>query len=539
MSKEDSNSIHTFPCVVQVGFAGPRRLFDPPASDVQVEQQWQEDVLAHVKSSLEDLSEVLNLSSRHFLCGISQIACGADFVFTRAFQSLKSSQQIFQRIFIPEQVEAYLNATSSSGTPDFTPSQQVEARELLASDHIIQQRVVSLSPNRTTRFQETSAEILRFSDVVVCLSRDNSSTRPGGTSEFFCRAKDMGIPVLEIRVSVKSGRLACQDVWHNMLEPYHPPAIPEPLAQLSLPNTVGMYPISKEDWEEFKKPFSDQAEKQQSTFSSAAVGIITAHILATILATVALAGKSLGAIFLSSLLAAEIGFLLFGYFRHKRLHHSEAARIWAHSRLAAELLRSILKVFPRHVYLEHLFHLSLPARFRPFLRTLNVLYLNSTYSERHTPWAVHCREYLDERIQHQIDYYSEKIEKDECVHQRCQYTFTGCTIGAIVATGVKLGFAVIELSHGVEIPVLPKLLGIFAVVLPVLAVAGLSWAAALDCEARVETFRETHDFLEEQQTVLPLANTASEYDRLLLETESVLLGEVTNWFSRRATTGVT
>lgn len=70
------------------------------------------------------------------------------------------------------------------------------------------------------------------------------------------------------------------------------------------------------------------------------------------------------------------------------------------------------------------------------------------------------------------------------------------------------------------------------------AVGGLSWAAVLDSEARVETFGETLDFLKRQRPFLEQATSAAEFDRLLLETETILLGETTNWFSRRSNTGL-
>jgi len=57
-------------------------------------------------------------------------------------------------------------------------------------------------------------------------------------------------------------------------------------------------------------------------------------------------------------------------------------------------------------------------------------------------------------------------------------------------------------------------------------------------EARIETFGETVAFLERQRRVIATATSRDEYDRLVVETESVLLGETANWFSRRANTSL-
>ena len=46
------------------------------------------------------------------------------------------------------------------------------------------------------------------------------------------------------------------------------------------------------------------------------------------------------------------------------------------------------------------------------------------------------------------------------------------------------------------------------------------------------------EFLKEQVHHLHEAGTESDFQRLLIETESRLLGEIANWYSRRAFTGV-
>lgn len=91
--------------------------------------------------------------------------------------------------------------------------------------------------------------------------------------------------------------------------------------------------------------------------------------------------------------------------------------------------------------------------------------------------------------------------------------------------------------HGSEASLL-KVLGTLAVALPVLAVAALTWSAALDTEARLHTFTETLEFLEEQLVAIREARSGYEFNRLLLETETRLLGETASWFSRRSYIGV-
>jgi len=81
-------------------------------------------------------------------------------------------------------------------------------------------------------------------------------------------------------------------------------------------------------------------------------------------------------------------------------------------------------------------------------------------------------------------------------------------------------------------------LGTLAIVMPVLAAAALSLAAAHDLEAQGHTYQEMFEFLERQKEYLRAATSERDYADLVLETESRLLGETANWFSRRFFTGV-
>ncbi|KFI23212.1 hypothetical protein [Nitrosococcus oceani] len=289
MSHMATKQTRALPCVVQIGFAGSRQLFEKPPADPDAERQWRNTVEQYLVKSLGELPRQLKLSSHHFLCGISQIACGADTLFSRACQTL----QIPQRLFLPQPAGDYLAAASSSGTPDFTPAQRREAESLLASEHIIQQRVISQSPDRTERFRETNAEILRVSDAIVCLLRDDSQDKAGGTNELLERAKAIGVPALEIRIAVQNSHPVCHHTWHsNSDRPFRPPAVPEPLDQFSLLAGEEKFPATpngSSDWKEFA---SGWAKKHQQLFRYAAALIITLHILATLCATVALASPN-------------------------------------------------------------------------------------------------------------------------------------------------------------------------------------------------------------------------------------------------------
>ena len=120
------------PIVTQLGFSGARFLFEsekfPNLDPVSFHDQIQE----HLTARLARLPEELSLTPQHFLCGISQIAIGADSLFTKACASLS----IAQRIFLTQGRNEYLDAKSPKGTPDFSEAEKQSALDLLASPHI-------------------------------------------------------------------------------------------------------------------------------------------------------------------------------------------------------------------------------------------------------------------------------------------------------------------------------------------------------------------------------------------------------------------
>jgi hypothetical protein len=129
---------HSLPRVVQIGFAGARRLFDPPPADPARLDALHRKVEQHLDARAAELRKALGLGPHHFLVGISQTACGGDTLFPQVCRA----RNVPQRIFLPQHRGAYLSATGSAGTPD----ERKESESLLAADPIIQERVVRASP---------------------------------------------------------------------------------------------------------------------------------------------------------------------------------------------------------------------------------------------------------------------------------------------------------------------------------------------------------------------------------------------------------
>lgn len=548
----------TLPVVVPVGFVGPRDL--SPEGDALYPVQLEalhSVVQSKLMESLQNLPRDLGLGSHHFLCGISQLAVGADTLFTQACASLR----LPQRIFLPQPRHEFLSARNSEGHPDFSPDDQEAAGRLLDSDHIIQEQVVSLASDRHARFEEVNLEIIRVAEVLICITGAQSKGKPGGTFQFLDAALRHLKPVLEIHVAWKNDQPEITASWHrpdrtaSSSRPFHPPALPAevasiPVARSTAPNG-SMIPITIDDYlSSLKTVGSSQAKWLRKVFKFAALFIIGAHLLATLAAVLAL--KLNAPKVLPWLLGGELVLLLVGGLVHVKLHHSHAVRIWATHRLIAEIARSVKALRGIHVQLGYLFSLPFPPTLRPLLRTINVLHLASTrspasppQSANATPDAASSREpnpaaaissgYLAQRLEQQIIYYRDNLSAAKRHYAIASRTFYTCTSLAFVATSLKL-LAICHVLHfpgGHDHPMVSAF-GALAILLPVLAVGALSLAASFDLEARIHTFEDTHDFLLQVQPRIAAARSTVELSRLILETEARLLGETANWASRRS-----
>lgn len=535
MNLHTSLSPLTIPLVVQIGFAGSRSLFDPNEHPEIDASAFDGSVLDQLTELLRRLPQDLDLSDQHFLCGISQMAVGADMIFSRVCNELTVPQQLF----LPQHREDYLAAIGSHGIPDFSPDQQRTARLLMDSPHVIQERVVSDAAKRSDRFEDVNLEIVRFSDLLVCLLRETPDKKPGGTRDLVERARKRGKPVLEITVCVENGQPVLRQAWHGR-STFTNPRLPHFLSGLVIKPYVapGSLPDAAEYIGRLKAFTSDKSKERNALFKGSAFFIIGTHVIATVCAVLALQVHQ--ASILPALLLSELLLLVAGFSVHEYLHRSESSQVWAVSRLVAELTRSILAVGKLPIYLDYLFNLPFQADLLPLLRTLNVLHLRSSGAGKGLPWELLRDDYLKKRLTDpnaQLEFYARKSMAARQFQTLAQRTFVLFSVSAMIATVVKL------LANSGCLPMLSKELtsvvgGSFAIVFPVLAVASLSLAAAFDLKARAHTFADMLVFLEAQKDYLTSAISEREFAKLLIETESRLLGETVIWFSRRWFTGV-
>jgi len=527
---------HPHRCVVHIGFAGSRMLYNNDElgeNDRVTDADAFEDALVDLLIDQLQQFSTSHLSAKQYLCAISQLAIGGDEVFTRACQKM----EIVQRIFLPQHWDAYLEAASpESSTPDFPPAKQDQIKDLRKSEHIIQERVVSEADNRSDRFEDTNLEILRASDVVVCLFRHDILPKParGGTLELMTLAVAREKPVLKLIVGVENGLpILNETIWINAQKLN---SLPEISPQIPRYNKTEMVIATRQLAKEYSMQFTVLASI-----------IVCCHLLATMLATaVILISKSSTSetlhhnyVITGIFLGFELVLLISGLAIHNRLHHSKVTREWAVNRLTRETLRCFNALRFVHNQLQFVLEHPFPDFFKSYLRTLKNQQFKLTKQHPKKPWEELRSEYIKERFSDpesgQMNYFEKRIRIETRYLKWSSWAFYTLTAAAILATTIKFIKPILAIKLD---PFMIGSLGFGAVVLPTLAVGSLSWIAAKDFEARVNTYRNTLAFIQKKYDEITKAQGAREFNKLVLETESYLLGEVVTWYNRRAYLGV-
>jgi hypothetical protein len=513
---------------VQVGFSGTRHLFEGRAGSAAEEAA----VRSQLLEALHELRDRLRLTDQHFVVGVSQLAAGADTLFTEALAELGW----LQRIFLPQTRSDFLAAIGTEG-PDFRADERERTARLLASPHVIEESVVSFADDRAARFEDTNLRILDEADVLVCLLREGVPPQASGPAQLMQRAQSRGVPVLVLVLTSEGGALRMKGEWQH-LERFRRPALPERLHFKTASQDAAALPGSTAYAQALKSAYSQRAGRSRGRFQIAAAIIVGTHVVATLMAVLAMQGHaSKWEEIVIVVLAFELALLAFGFMTHRDLHHKKTNREWALARLCAEVGRSVTALEGLPVTLHHLQAMPFPSELRAVLQTITVLHRRESRGAAAGEWSAMRDRYLKTRLtghdSGQLPYYLKQRAHASSNLKLANRCFTVLSALAFLATATEL-LLVKQGVHGgwASFP------GLCAAWFPVVAVGAMSFASALDLQAREHEFSEMHRFLKIQAAHIAAVSSLRELAALAGATEARLLGETLHWFARRAYTSV-
>jgi hypothetical protein len=396
---------------------------------------------------------------------------------------------------------------------------------------VIQERVVSESSNRITRFEETNIEISRVCDVAICVVGNMAGQGAGGTHDFIQRVMHRKTISIVIQFSMGPERLPVFETSCNVFRPFSVPHTPPELAKLnvSLAGNQGVIDIP-DHFDRLTGEAEKLSKRSQGFFKTAASLIIGAHVAATACAVVVVVWHPAITNFL---LGLEVVLLLTGYGFHHWLQRSRAAGTWSMARLLAQTAYSLQALREVKAYPRYLFTLPMPESLRPLRRSLCVLHLQATRNVDPAEWPGHRDNYLRSRVEDQQRFYTKALGKWRRHQTYARRTFVAFTAVAVIAAILKFLLSFLDVHVDVSLAAMAAILA------PVIAVAALSLSASLEHDFLVQAYSKALEFLQGRKELLEVASSEREFTALAMEVETYLLGETVAWYTRRAHTEVT
>jgi hypothetical protein len=551
VSENDAPVAHA--CAVHLGFAGARDLF-PGIGDPQRRVKFAEELTRQVTQKLSQLRAHprLPLHEGHFFVGVMQIGSGGEGVLADACDS----NGIALRVFLPQARDEFLAARSPRAPfdDDFSPAQREKAQQRLQRASVLQERVVTTASERTARFADTTAAILREADIAVILQpkhRDGLG-KPGRTNEFAEHALRCGKPLYALTFWIDENQKL--HVYDELRYPrdlnWAPPRLPAvvPLPALALDDLA----------ERVAADCGQQAQACNEQCAQASKAVVRTHIACVAAATVLLILVNLfrnGITGASAwlLLPATLLPLAAGIFLSRRTLSANATsalrRRWTDLHLAAELARSVLTFAPtdgdrdpavppfagqRHGF-EFLMTAPLPDDLRPLAQTLAVAHWRRLRDQRRpSDWQEARDRYRRERLEHattgQLAVYRTKFEQVQRhlreVNRQCAWL--GAFAAVIVAATLILPTPAVHIAGTIA-----AAFALLAVLVPAAALALQAQRCVFKHRLRALACAELLEHLQRLSLQLQRAPNESDFLALQAETETRLLAATLDWYRWR------
>jgi hypothetical protein len=388
---------------------------------------------------------------------------------------------------------------------------------LAGAEHV---RVIAESGTREDAYLDCGVETVNGADVLLALWDGQPARGKGGTADVVEYARALGKPL----VVIDAATLETRRENFSRLE-----RADSGLARLNGLPAAGAGGAENP----FKGPdaifaFQQKCDRAASRgapqFRRLIVSTVLLHVLATLVAAVALAFElHLAALAWLKLLclAGALGVAI--VLRHR--HHSRHS--WVRCRLASEVCRSALATWglPRAAPLFQ--DLDLPGE-RGLTRALHILHSRSAAAQP-VPMDEFKRIYLGKRIDDQLAYYRMQEARALPLFARLK---AGFWIATLLALGCTLAYAVCDTAH-VGAPGWVRMWAFYflPISLPVVAASLISLISINELQRRMARYREMQLMLDEGRKEIAFCQTWNSLERVVLRIERALLQEVVEWHS--------
>ena len=476
------------PDVLAIGFTGHRKL-----ADESICRQAIRAFLAAQKDAY-----------RGIVYGVSSAAAGGDQLFSECCIELG----IPLRVLLPRPAEQF--------RADFDPASWQRTERILAA--AVSVDVTGSWETLNEQYYDCGIATVAQSQLLLALWDGELARGAGGTQQMVAYARQTGHPVAWIH-----SRTALLE-WFNQ----DAIAAVESTAELDFLNNLsdaGVAPPAGSS-RDLAQAWLAKTDENANRFAPQARRVASIPIVYTAAAAVmsGVAPEVPGAAPWLAI-SAVLGIVALAMPALLRLHHRQA--LWARTRTAAEIARSVLAVWttPRP-------YAALGPESAPWLasvlRSLNFLKMEDN-RRAPTPLAVFKEEYLRDRILHQMDYFSRQAAKAER-HER-RYAAIGWAAGVLATL-----LALFCLAGGLQwlaargLPGREWIAFVMSALFEVATMAG-AFAAVKDCSRRRSRYRQLSLALDRWRNQFQALDTWNSALRVVGEVERALVVELLEWRS--------
>jgi hypothetical protein len=503
-----------FPEFLVVGFVGARRLQGPDEKGRISERE------ARLASQLNNVLDRLQaeLATRENLVAYSALAAGSDTVFAEVI----AARNIPHKVVLPTPADSFFIVADFGSVESMARSQA-----LLAGPNVIARTVASQSPQRRTRFSECGFEVANGSDLLIAVHDPSAPERPGGTKETVKFAQSLGKRIIEINIIGDMPVSETAEISWNSETTNG--ALEEILStsEAEFDDGATYLPAVAA----LKKKTSSLSRSAKVHFHYTATLVLSAHVAATLIATVSLA--YLRPDLQIPLILVKICLLLLGLGLPLYLFFFSPQRHWATARMCAELCRSVLAMRGFPGPLIYLNSLRLPELDR-LTDSLQILHLSASRSH---PLGVaeFAALYEQNRIDPEISFYMSKAAVARAMLRTLECLFYIFTILAVLNAFWHLGHLLNKYTIPDSIEAATR---VAPVLLPMLAVASASLISTLDLDRRIERYQSMATFLSKERGCLRActgnltSGSGIFLDKTVNRIEQALLQETVEWYSK-------